>query len=261
VRRRRCGPSRSSDPALAAFELIPAIDLLGGRCVRLSQGRYDQVTVYDDDPAKVAADFAIHPLRRLHVVDLDGARAGKPCNREAVGAILREMRGVPVELGGGIRTLEGVETWLGLGVDRVILGTAALRSPELVREASARFPGRIGVGIDTRDGRVAVEGWLETSEAGAAEVAKRFEDAGVAAIIHTDISRDGMQSGPNFEATLALAAAVGIPVIVSGGVGSEEDVRAAVRHAARGIAGLIVGRALYTGAVDLARALEIAACC
>jgi phosphoribosylformimino-5-aminoimidazole carboxamide ribotide isomerase len=246
---------------LAAFELIPAIDLLGGRCVRLSQGRYDQATVYEDDPSKLAAKFAAHPLRRLHVVDLDGARAGKPCNQEAVGAILRRMGGIPVELGGGIRTLEGVETWLGLGVDRVILGTAALRSPELVREASARFPGRIGVGIDTRDGRVAVEGWLETSEADAALVARRFEDAGVAAIIHTDISRDGMQSGPNLEATLALAAAVAIPVIASGGVGSEEDVRAAVRLAARGIAGLIVGRALYTGAVDLARALEIAACC
>ena len=261
MRRRRCGPSRSSDLALAAFELIPAIDLLGGRCVRLSQGRYDRVTVYEDDPSKLAADFAAHPLRRLHVVDLDGARAGRPCNREAVGAILREMRGIPVELGGGIRTLEGVEVWLGLGVDRVILGTAALRSPELVREASARFPGRIGVGIDARDGRVAVEGWLETSEADAVEVAKRFEGAGVAAIIHTDISRDGMETGPNFAATLALAAAVEIPVILSGGVGSEEDVRAAVRHAGQGIAGLIVGRALYTGAVDLARALEIAACC
>ena len=246
---------------MSRFELIPAIDLLGGKCVRLSQGRYDRVTVYGDDPSKVAADFASHPLRRLHVVDLDGARAGRPCNREAVGAILREMGGVPVELGGGIRTLEGVEAWLDLGIDRAILGTAALRSPELVREAAARFPGRIGVGIDARDGRVAVEGWLETSEVDAVEVAKRFEDVGVAAIIHTDISRDGMQTGPNFEATARLATAVEIPVIVSGGVGSEEDVRTAVRHAGKGISGLIVGRALYTGAVDLARALEIVACC
>jgi phosphoribosylformimino-5-aminoimidazole carboxamide ribotide isomerase len=246
---------------LGAFELIPAIDLLGGRCVRLSQGRYDRVTVYQDDPAKVAAEFASHPLRRLHVVDLDGAKAGKPCNREAVGAILQETRGIPVELGGGIRTLENVEAWLDLGVDRAILGTAALRDPELVREAGARFPGRIGVGIDAREGRVAVEGWLETSELDAVGVAKRFEDAGVAAIIHTDIARDGMQSGPNFEATAELAAAVEIPVIASGGVGSEEDVRAAVRHAGQGISGLIVGRALYTGAVDLARALEIVACC
>ena len=246
---------------MGAFELIPAIDLLGGSCVRLSQGRYDRVTVYEDDPSKVAADFASHPLRRLHVVDLDGARAGRPCNREAVGAILREMRGIPVELGGGIRTLESVEEWLAFGIDRPILGTAALRDPELVREAGARFPGRIGVGIDARDGRVAVEGWLDTSELDAVEVAKRFEDVGVAAIIHTDISRDGMQSGPNFGAAAMLAAAVDIPVIASGGVGSEEDVRAAVRHAGQGISGLIVGRALYTGAVDLARALEIVACC
>jgi phosphoribosylformimino-5-aminoimidazole carboxamide ribotide isomerase len=240
---------------LAPFELIPAIDLLEGRCVRLSQGRYDQVTVYGDDPSKVAADFARHPLRRLHVVDLDGAKAGRPCNRQAVAAILEEVGGIPVELGGGIRTLASVESWLELGVDRTILGTAALRDPELVREAGGRFPGRIGVGIDARDGRVAVEGWLETSDVDAAEVAKRFEGAGVAAIIHTDISRDGMQTGPK------LAAAVEIPVIASGGVGSEEDVRAAVRHAGEGISGLIVGRALYTGAVDLARALEIAACC
>jgi phosphoribosylformimino-5-aminoimidazole carboxamide ribotide isomerase len=246
---------------LSAFELIPAIDLLGGKCVRLSQGRYDRVTVYQDDPSRVAADFASHPLRRLHVVDLDGARAGRPCNRPAVSAILREVGSIPVELGGGIRTLESVEAWLELGIDRVILGTAALRSPELVREAGARFPGRIGVGIDARDGRVAVEGWLETSEVDAVEVAERFENAGVAAIIHTDIARDGMQSGPNFEATAKLATAVEIPVIASGGVGSEDDVRAAVRHAGQGISGLIVGRALYTGAVDLARALEIAACC
>jgi phosphoribosylformimino-5-aminoimidazole carboxamide ribotide isomerase len=246
---------------VGAFELIPAIDVLGGKCVRLSQGCYDRVTVYQDDPSRVAADFAAHPLRRLHVVDLDGARAGRPCNREAVGAILQEMKGIPVELGGGIRTLESVEGWLDLGLDRAILGTAALRDPELVREAGARFPGRIGVGIDARDGRVAVEGWLETSEVDAVEVARRFEDVGVAAIIHTDIARDGMQSGPNFEATARLAAAVEIPVIVSGGVGSEEDVRAAVRHAGQGISGLIVGRALYTGAVDLGRALEIVACC
>jgi phosphoribosylformimino-5-aminoimidazole carboxamide ribotide isomerase len=245
---------------VSPFELIPAIDLLDGKCVRLSQGRYDRVTVYGDDPSRVAADFASHPLRRLHVVDLDGARAGKPCNREAVSAILREVGEVPVELGGGIRTLEGVEAWLELGIDRAIFGTVALRNPELVREAAARFPDRIGVGIDARDGRVAVEGWLETSGVDAVEVAKRFEDAGVAAIIHTDIARDGMQTGPNVEATAKLAAAVEIPVIVSGGVGSEEDVRAAVRYAGKGISGLIVGRALYTGAVDLARALEIAAC-
>lgn len=240
------------------FELIPAIDLLGGRCVRLAQGRYDAATAYDDDPAAVARRFAAHPLRRLHVVDLDGARSGVPSNREAVRAILAAAKDVPVELGGGIRTLGGVEEWLGLGVDRVVLGTAALYDPVLVREAAESFPGRIAVGIDARDGWVAVRGWLETSRTTALALAQRFQDAGVAALIHTDIARDGMGSGPNLEATAALAAAVSIPVIASGGVGSLDDVRRARALAEGGIAGIIVGKALYTGAVDLARALEIA---
>lgn len=240
------------------FELIPAIDLLGGRCVRLAQGRYDAATAYHDDPAAVARRFAAHPLRRLHVVDLDGAKRGEPGNRDAVRAILAAVKGVPVELGGGIRSLEAVEEWLGLGVDRAILGTAALRDPALVKQAAARFPGRIAVGIDARDGHVAVEGWLETSETSALDLARRFEDAGVAALIHTDIARDGMGAGPNLEATAELAEAVTIPVIASGGVGSLDDVRRARALADRGIAGIIVGRALYTGAVDLAGALEIA---
>lgn len=240
------------------FELIPAIDLLGGRCVRLAQGRYDAATAYHDDPAAVARRFAAHPLRRLHVVDLDGAKRGEPGNRDAVRAILAAVEGVPVELGGGIRSLEAVEEWLGLGVDRAILGTAALRDPALVKQAAARFPGRIAVGIDARDGHVAVEGWLETSETSALDLARRFEDAGVAALIHTDIARDGMGAGPNLEATAELAEAVTIPVIASGGVGSLDDVRRARALADRGIAGIIVGRALYTGAVDLAGALEIA---
>jgi phosphoribosylformimino-5-aminoimidazole carboxamide ribotide isomerase len=241
------------------FELIPAIDLLGGRCVRLTQGRYEDVTVYDPDPAAVAGRFAAHAsLRRLHVVDLDGAREGRPCNTAAVRAILVVAKAVPVELGGGIRSLAAVEEWLALGVDRVVLGTAALRDPGLVRTAAARFPGRIGVGIDAREGRVAVEGWLETSETDVISLARRFEDAGVAAIVHTDIARDGTGAGPNLEASVELARAVGLPVIASGGVGSLDDVRAAC---GRGLAGLIVGRALYQGAVDLARALEIAACC
>jgi len=240
------------------FEVIPAIDLLGGRCVRLSQGRYDQATVYAADPAAVAQRFAKQPLRRLHVVDLDGARCGAPRNHEAVKAILAEMAGVPVELGGGIRDLAAVEEWLALGVERAILGTAALRDPNLVREAARRFPGRIGVGIDARDGQVAVEGWLATSETSALDLARRVADAGVAAIIHTDIARDGMGTGPNFAATAALAAEVRIPVIASGGVGSEQDIRRACSLAEQGIAGVIVGRALYTGAVDLGRALEIA---
>jgi phosphoribosylformimino-5-aminoimidazole carboxamide ribotide isomerase len=242
---------------MADFELIPAIDLLGGHCVRLTQGRYDAATVYDADPAAVAARFAQHALRRLRVVDLDGAKRGESGNAEAVRAILAAVKGVPLELGGGIRTLAAVEDWLALGVDRVVLGTAALRDPELVKNAARRFPGRIAVGIDARDGRVAVEGWLETSETDVLTLARRFEDAGIAALIHTDIARDGTGEGPNLEASAALARAVHIPVIASGGVGSLADVQSAC---GRGLAGLIVGRALYTGAVELARALEIAAC-
>jgi phosphoribosylformimino-5-aminoimidazole carboxamide ribotide isomerase len=246
---------------MAGFELIPAIDLLEGRCVRLSQGRYDRATVYGEDPAALAARFAAHPLRRLHVVDLDGARSGRPENAAAIAAILAAAGRVPVQVGGGMRSLADVEARLALGVDRVVLGTAALREPELVREAARRHPGRIAVGVDAREGKVAVQGWLEASDVSAADLARRFEDAGVAAIVYTDIARDGMLAGPNLAQTAALAAAVGIPVIASGGVASEDDVRRSCALAARGVAGLIVGRALYTGAVDLARALEIAACC
>ena len=238
------------------FEIIPAIDLLDGRCVRLSQGRYDEATVYGDIPAEVAAGFARYPIRRLHVVDLDGAKAGHPVNADAVRAIAEAVGDVPVQMGGGIRSLEAIEAALAAGVDRVILGTIALRDPQLVRDAAKKHAGRVAVGIDARDGRVAVEGWLEASEASAPEVAQRFEDAGVAAIIYTDIARDGMLSGPNLDATVELADAVSIPVIVSGGVATEDDLTEAARHAARGIAGAIVGRALYTGAIDLGRALE-----
>jgi phosphoribosylformimino-5-aminoimidazole carboxamide ribotide isomerase len=238
-----------------SFELIPAIDLLGGAAVRLAQGRYEEATVYDADPAAVAARFAAHAIGRLHVVDLDGAKAGEPVNTAAVRAIVGAAPGIPVQLGGGLRDLRGVEEALATGVERVVLGTAALRDPALVREAAGRFPGRIVVGIDARDGRVAVEGWLEVSEATAADVARRFEDAGVAAIVYTDISRDGMLRGPNLEATAALAAAISIPVILSGGVASEDDLVRAAAAASRGIAGAIVGRALYTGDVDLASAL------
>jgi phosphoribosylformimino-5-aminoimidazole carboxamide ribotide isomerase len=240
---------------MSAFELIPAIDLLAGKCVRLTQGDYGAATEYDADPAGVAARFAAHAIRRLHVVDLDGARRGEPVNTSAVQRVLGAAKGIPVELGGGIRTLAGVETWLALGVERAILGTAALRDPALVREAARAFPGRIGVGIDARGGRVAVEGWQETSETDALSLARRFEDAGVAAIIYTDIARDGTGAGVNLAETVALARAISIPVIASGGVGSLGDVRAA---RASGVAGLIVGRALYTGGVDLTAALEIA---
>jgi len=243
------------------FELIPAIDLLGGRCVRLAQGRYDEATLYGDDPAEVAARFCAHALRRLHVVDLDGAKAGRPVNRGAIAAIIAAAKGVPVQLGGGLRTAAAIEESLALGVQRVILGTAALRAPDLVRDCAQRFPGRIAVGIDARDGRVAAEGWTEASDVDVGELARRFEDAGVAAIVHTDIVRDGMLQGPNLEASAALAAMVSIPVIVSGGVASLEDIRRSVLLAARGVAGVIVGRALYTGAVDLAAALEAVSCC
>jgi phosphoribosylformimino-5-aminoimidazole carboxamide ribotide isomerase len=238
------------------FELIPAIDLLGGKCVRLAQGRYDAATVYDADPAAVARRFAEHGVPRLHVVDLDGARAGRPINSEVVRAIAAAVGALPVQLGGGLRDRAAVAAAFAAGVDRVVLGTAALRDPDLVRGAAREFPGRIAVGLDAKDGRVAVEGWLDTGEATAIEVAKRFEDAGVAALIHTDIARDGMLTGPNLDATAEIADAVSIPVIVSGGVASEDDLVAAARLGPRGIAGAIAGRALYTGAVDLASALR-----
>jgi phosphoribosylformimino-5-aminoimidazole carboxamide ribotide isomerase len=239
-----------------SFELIPAIDLLEGKAVRLSQGRYDEATVYDSDPAKVAARFAMAGIRRLHVVDLEGAKHGQPVQGTAIKRILDVVGSVPVQLGGGLRTLEGVDTALGWGLDRVILGTAALRDPDLVKKAAGKYPGRVIVGIDAREGRVAVEGWLEASETTAIDLARRFEDAGVAAIVYTDIARDGMLTGPNIDATAALAASIGIPVIVSGGVATNEDVIEAARFRDKGICGVIVGRAIYTGGVDLEAALR-----
>lgn len=237
------------------FELIPAIDLLGGEAVRLAQGDYDQATVYDADPGKVAAGFRAAGITRLHVVDLDGAKAGRPMAEAPVRRILAEVGDTPVQLGGGLRDREGIETALDWGLDRVILGTVALRDPELVKSAAAAHPGRIVVGIDARDGRVAVEGWLEASETTAVELGRRFEDAGVAAIVYTDIARDGMLTGPNLPQTVALADALSIPVIVSGGVAGQGDVLAAAAERAHGICGVIAGRALYTGALDLRAAL------
>jgi phosphoribosylformimino-5-aminoimidazole carboxamide ribotide isomerase len=254
-------PRKEGGPTAAGFELIPAIDLLRGRCVRLAQGRYEDATIYGDDPAQVAARFALHPIARLHVVDLDGAKAGRPCNAESIRAIVASVGSVPVQLGGGIRSLDDVEGALAAGVDRVILGTVAVRDPELVRAAARAYPGRVVVGIDARDGRVAVQGWTQGSDARAPDVARCVEDAGVAAIVYTEITRDGMLSGPDLEATAALADCVSIPVIASGGVGSESDVQLAAAFADRGVAGLIVGRALYTGAVDLGRVLRSLACC
>jgi phosphoribosylformimino-5-aminoimidazole carboxamide ribotide isomerase len=194
------------------------------------------------------------------VVDLDAARSGRRANAEAIRAIAAAAGGVPIQLGGGIRDLAGVEEGVALGAERVVIGTAALRDPDFVRAAVARFPGRVVVGIDAREGRVAVAGWLETSEATAGELARRFQDAGVEALVYTDIARDGMLTGPNLESTAELAEAVSIPVIASGGVASLDDVRRAAALASRGVAGVIVGRALYAGALDLGEALEAVAC-
>lgn len=242
--------------AAAGFELIPAIDLLGGEVVRLTQGDYDQATVYEADPAEVAGRFRAAGISRLHVVDLEGAKAGRPVQEQAVRGILSAIGDVPVQLGGGLRTLEGIETALGWGLDRVILGTVALRDPELVKQAARAHPGRIVVGIDARDGRVAVEGWVEASETTAVELGRRFEDAGVAAIVYTDIARDGMLSGPNLPQTAALAEALAIPVIVSGGVATRQDILDAAAERTKGICGVIVGRALYTGSIELEDALR-----
>jgi len=241
--------------AQAAFELIPAIDLKGGHCVRLKQGRMAEATDYGDDPAAMARRWQEACARRLHVVDLDGAFAGRPANRAAIRAICEALE-IPVQLGGGLRDLAMIEGMLGLGVDRVILGSVAVHDPSIVREACRAFPGRICVGIDAKDGRVAVHGWDDVTDIKAADLARRFADDGVAAIIHTDISRDGMLSGPNIEASRALAQACGLPVIVSGGIATLEDVQAAARQAGHGIAGAITGRAIYEGTLDFAAAIR-----
>ncbi len=236
--------------------LFPAIDLKDGKCVRLKLGAMAEATVFNDDPAAKAAHFAAQGFRYLHVVDLNGAFAGKPVNAAAVEAILSAVN-IPVQLGGGIRDLDTIKMWLAKGVSRVILGTAAVRSPELVRAACKAFPGRVAVGIDARDGKVAVEGWAETSDMTTHDLARRFEDAGVAAIIFTDISRDGILAGLNLEATAALAKVVDIPVIASGGLSGIEDVRRLVSPEFSVIAGAIAGRALYDGRLNAAEALKL----
>ena len=238
--------------------LYPAIDLKGGRCVRLLRGDMDQATTYNDDPADQAARFARQGFAWLHVVDLDGAFAGASANAPAVSAILAATA-APVQLGGGVRDRAGIERWLQAGVARVILGTAAVRDPELVREAARAHPGRIAVGVDVRDGRVAVSGWAEASALSAVELARRFEDAGVAALIITDIGRDGTLEGVNVEATGALADAVSLPVIASGGVASVHDLVALKARVGAPIAGAILGKALYTGRIAAADALKAAA--
>ena len=232
--------------------LYPAIDLKDGNCVRLLRGRMEDATVFGHDPGAQAAAFARAGCEWLHVVDLDGAFAGRPANAEAVDAILSAVT-VPVQLGGGIRDMATVERWLERGVARVILGTVAVEDPGLVREAARAYPGRVAVGLDARGGKVATRGWAEETEVDALDLARRFEDAGIAAIVHTDIDRDGAMQGPNVAATGALARAVSVPVIASGGVSSLADLVAIREDGA--IAGAITGRALYDGAIDLAAAV------
>jgi len=243
---------------MAPMILFPAIDLKAGQCVRLKLGDMAEATVFNDDPAAQARDFAAQGFRWLHLVDLDGAFARKPVNAPAVEAILRAID-IPVQLGGGIRDLGQIETWLARGIRRVILGTVALRDPDLVKEACRRFPGRIAVGIDAKGGKVAVEGWAETSELTAIELARRFADAGVAAIIFTDVDRDGVLKGLNIEATLALAKAVAIPVIASGGLASLADIRRLIEPDCAILEGAISGRALYDGRLDAREALKLIA--
>jgi phosphoribosylformimino-5-aminoimidazole carboxamide ribotide isomerase len=239
-----------------AVILFPAIDIKDGQCVRLEQGDMARVTVFEHNPAAQARLFENEGFEYLHIVDLDGAFAGKPINAPAVEQIVKSV-GIPVQLGGGIRDRATIEAWLGKGVARVIIGTAAVRDPALVKEAAKAFPGRVAVGLDARDGKVAVEGWAKTSELAALEIACRFEDAGVAAIVYTDIARDGMLKGLNLDATIALADALSIPVIASGGFASLDDVRALLAARARKLAGAIVGRALYDGRLDAAEALKL----
>jgi phosphoribosylformimino-5-aminoimidazole carboxamide ribotide isomerase len=236
--------------------LFPAIDLKDGLAVRLEQGDMARATIFNRDPSEQALAFEQAGFEYLHIVDLDGAFAGKPVNGRAVDRIL-EATNIRVQLGGGIRDMATVDGWLNKGVNRVIIGTAAVRDPALVKEAAARFPGKVAVGLDARDGKVAVQGWAESSELEVLDIARRFEDAGVAAIIYTDVARDGMLKGLNLDATIALADAVSIPVIASGGFASIEDVKAMLEPRAKKLEGAIAGRALYDGRLNAADALAL----
>jgi phosphoribosylformimino-5-aminoimidazole carboxamide ribotide isomerase len=238
------------------MKLFPAIDLKDGQCVRLRQGLMSEATVFGDDPAAQARDFERLGFEYLHVVDLNGAFEGQPVNAAAVRSILSTLS-IPVQLGGGIRTVAQIENWLKEGVARVILGTVAVRQPQIVIGAARAFPGQVAVGIDARDGMVAIEGWAETSELTAAELAKRFEDAGVSAIIYTDISRDGLLTGLNLEATAAMAREVAIPVIASGGLAGIDDIKQLLLPEYAMLDGAIAGRALYDGRLDAAEALAL----
>ncbi|PCJ68824.1 MAG: 1-(5-phosphoribosyl)-5-[(5-phosphoribosylamino)methylideneamino]imidazole-4-carboxamide isomerase [Rhodobiaceae bacterium] len=236
--------------------LFPAIDLKDGECVRLVRGLMEEATVFNDNPAAQARAFEEAGFDYLHLVDLNGAFEGKPVNAHAVEAILKEIK-IPVQLGGGIRDLATIESWLEKGVARVIIGTAAVKNPDLVRDACKRFPGRVVVGLDAKDGKVAVEGWAEVSDVTVLEMAQRFEDAGVAAIIFTDIARDGVLEGLNMEATVGLANAISIPVIASGGLSSIDDIKALIAANCAGLEGAISGRALYDGRLDPREAIAL----
>lgn len=237
--------------------IYPAIDIRGGRCVRLTEGRFDAETVFADDPAEMALKWAGLGAEFLHLVDLDGALAGEGKNVPVIERILQSVS-IPVQLGGGIRNLETIEKLLSLGVNRLILGSAAVKNPQLVEEACKKYPGHIAVGIDAKNGEVAIEGWGKGSGVAATELAKKMAAYGVETIIYTDISRDGMLSGVNVEATAALARACGVPIIASGGVASIEDIRRVKAVEADGVQGCIIGKAIYTGAVDLKEALALA---
>ena len=234
--------------------LFPAIDLKDGRCVRLERGEMESATVFNDDPAAQARAFAEVGFEWLHCIDLNGAFEGRSANAEAIQAIRAAVK-LPIQLGGGIRDMKGVEAWLGAGITRVILGTVALTNPALVKEAARAFPGRIVVGADARGGRIATQGWAETTELTPTELGERFEDAGVAAILFTDVDRDGLLRGVNVAATAALARAVSIPVIASGGVSGMADIEALLAAKEPNIAGLVIGRALYDGRIDAKAAL------
>jgi phosphoribosylformimino-5-aminoimidazole carboxamide ribotide isomerase len=241
---------------LEAVILFPAIDLKNGEAVRLQQGDMGRATVFNKDPAAQARAFEAMGFQWLHLVDLDGAFAGKPVNARAVAAILKTVK-MPVQLGGGIRNLQTVERWLAAGVKRVVIGTAAVRDPEFVKIAAKKFPGQVAVGIDARHGKVAVSGWAEDTAFEASEIAKLFEDCGVAAIIYTDVERDGMLQGLNLDSTIALADSVSIPVIASGGLASLDDIKKLVEPRAKKLTGAIAGRALYDGRLDAKAALEL----
>ena len=240
--------------------LYPAIDLKAGACVRLVRGEMASATVFNNDPAAQARHFAEMGFAWLHVVDLDGAFAGRSVNGEAVRAICRAVD-LRIQLGGGIRDRAAIDRWLDLGIDRIVLGTIALRDPALVRRAATDYPGRIVVGIDAREGHAAVEGWAETSEIGAVELARRFADAGVAAIVYTDIARDGALTGVDATGTAGFAREAGMPVIASGGIATLDDIAALAAHAKDGVAGAICGRALYDGRIEPKAALRMAASC